>query len=93
MPHGRRMSDAIEPRIFPWHRASIRLRHPERPRRASAKRLFGLIIVAATALSAAVMAATPEEVRGTVASVTADSATIHTVDKNVTIGLTSNPRY
>jgi hypothetical protein len=49
--------------------------------------------VAATALSAAVMAATPEEVRGTVASVTADSATIHTVDKNVTIGLTSNPRY
>ena len=37
------------------------------------KRLFGLTIVAVTALSAAAMAATPERVRGTVASVTADS--------------------
>jgi hypothetical protein len=57
------------------------------------KRLFGLTIVAVTALSAAAMAATPERVRGTVASVTADSVTIHTADKDVTVGLTSNTRY
>src|ERR1700744_724863 len=65
----------------------------QQPRRFPMKRLFGLTIVAVTALSAAAMAATPERVRGTVASVTADSVTIHTADKDVTVGLTSNTRY
>ncbi len=57
------------------------------------KRLFGLTLALTTALSAAALAATPERVRGTVTAVTADSVTVHTNDKNVTVGLTPNTRY
>jgi hypothetical protein len=57
------------------------------------KRLFSTTIAAATLLSAAAMAATPERVRGTVTAVTPDSVTVHTPAKDVTVGLTSNTHY
>lgn len=57
------------------------------------KQSFGLTLAIATLASAAAMAATPERVRGTVQSVTADSVTVHTSDKNVTVGLTPKTHY
>ena len=59
------------------------------------KRLLAWTIVAVTTLSAAAMAATPESgsAAPSSASVTADSVTIHTADKDVTVGLTSYTRY
>jgi hypothetical protein len=57
------------------------------------RRLLGLAIAASTALSAAAMGATPKRVRGTVTAVTADSITVHTADKDLAVGLTSNTRY
>lgn len=57
------------------------------------KRLLGLTLAITTACSAAALAATPERVRGTVTAVTANSVTVRTADKDVTIGLTSNTHY
>ena len=57
------------------------------------KRLLVLTLSAATALSTAALAATPERVRGTVTAVTSDSVTVHTADKDVAIALTSNTHY
>jgi len=60
------------------------------------KRILGLAIVASALTSSAALAATgtPERVRGTIASATADSVTIDTYkDKPVTIALTGNTKY
>ena len=57
------------------------------------KRLLGLAIAAGTALSVTAMAATPERVRGTVTAVTADSVTVQTAGKDVTVGLTPATHY
>ncbi len=57
------------------------------------KRLLALSTTAAIALSTAAYAATPERLRGTVTAATADSVTIHTADKDVTVGLTPTTRY
>jgi len=63
----------------------------------SPKRILGLAIAASAALvSSAVLAATetPERVRGTIASATADSVTVDThADKPVTVALTGNTSY
>ena len=61
------------------------------------KRILGLAIAASAALtSSAALAATgtPERVRGTIASATADSVTVDThADKPVTVALTGNTSY
>jgi hypothetical protein len=61
------------------------------------KRILGLAIAASAALvSSAALAATgtPERVRGTIASATADSVTVDThADKPVTVTLTGNTSY
>ncbi len=57
------------------------------------KQFFALTLSLATVFSAAAMAATTERVRGTVTAVSADSVTVHTAEKDVTIGLTSNTKY
>ena len=63
----------------------------------SPKRILGLAIAASTALaSSAALAATgtPERVRGTIASATADSVTVDThADKPVTVALTGDTSY
>src|SRR5258708_3941332 len=63
----------------------------------SPKRILGLAIAASAALaSSAALAATgtPERVRGTIASATADSVTVDTyADKPVTVTLTGNTSY
>jgi hypothetical protein len=62
----------------------------------SPKRILGLAIAASTLASSAALAATgtPERVRGTIASATADSVTVNTsADKPVTVALTSNTTY
>jgi hypothetical protein len=63
----------------------------------SPKRILGLAIAASTALaSSAALAATgtPERVRGTIASATADSVTVDTnAHKPVTVALTGNTSY
>jgi len=63
----------------------------------SPKRILGLAIAASAALtSPAALAATgtPERVRGTIASATADSVTVDThADKPVTVALTGNTSY
>ncbi len=57
------------------------------------KRLLGSAIAACTAFSISAMAATPERVRGTVTAVTADSVTVQTAGKDVTVGLTPATHY
>ena len=60
------------------------------------KRILGLAIAAAALASSAALAATatPERVRGTITSATADSVTIDTyADKPVTIALAGNATY
>ena len=63
----------------------------------SPKRILGLAIAASAALaSSAALAATetPERVRGTIASATADSVTVDTrAAKPVTVALTGNTSY
>ena len=62
----------------------------------SPKRILGLAIAASALASSAALAATgtPERVRGTIASATADSVTVDTyADKPVTIALTGNTKY
>jgi len=62
----------------------------------SPKRILGLAIAASTLASSAALAATgtPERVRGTIASATADSVTVDTyADKPVTVALTGNTTY
>ena len=63
----------------------------------SPKRILGLAIAASAALaSSAALAATgtPERVRGTITSATADSVTVDThADKPVTVSLTGNTSY
>ena len=62
----------------------------------SPKRILGLAIAASTLASAAALAATgtPERVRGTIASATADSVTVDThANKPVTVTLTGNTSY
>ena len=62
----------------------------------SPKRILGLAIAASTLASSAALAAdaTPERLRGTITSATADSVTIDTyADKPVTIALTGNTTY
>jgi hypothetical protein len=61
----------------------------------SRKRILGLAIAVSALASAAALAATgtPERVRGTIASATADSVTVNTADKPVTIALTGNTTY
>ncbi len=54
--------------------------------------LFGLTLAVSTVLSAAAIAA-PERVRGTVTAVSPTSMTLHSADKDVTIGLTDNTKY
>jgi hypothetical protein len=60
----------------------------------SPKRILSLAIAASALTSSAALAATgtPERVRGTIASATADSVTVDT-DKPVTITLTGNTSY
>ena len=60
------------------------------------KRILGLAIAASALTSSAALAATgtPERVRGTIASATADSVTVDThADKPVTVTLTGNTTY
>src|ERR1700730_7338127 len=60
------------------------------------KRILGLAIAASAALasSAALAATTPERVRGTIASATADSVTVDTnAHKPVTVALSGNTSY
>src|ERR1700732_2682605 len=60
------------------------------------KRILGLAIAASALASSAALAATetPERVRGTIASATADSVTVDTnADKPVTVALTGNTTY
>ena len=60
------------------------------------KRIFGLAIAASTLAPSAALAATgtPERVRGTITSATADSVTVDThADKPVTVSLTGNTSY
>jgi hypothetical protein len=60
------------------------------------KRILGLAIAASTLASSAALAATgtPERVRGTIVSTTADSVTVDThADKPVTVTLTGNTSY
>lgn len=62
----------------------------------SPKRILGLAIAASTLASFAALAATgtPERVRGTIASATANSVTVDTyADKPVTVALTGNTKY
>ena len=62
----------------------------------SPKRILGLGIAASTLASSAALAATgtPERVRGTIVSATADSVTVDThADKPVTVTLTGNTSY
>src|SRR5258706_8305165 len=62
----------------------------------SPKRILGLAIAASALASSAALAATgtPERVRGTIASATADSVTVDTyADKPVTVTLTGNTTY
>jgi hypothetical protein len=62
----------------------------------SLKRILGLAIAASALASSAALAAagTPERVRGTIASATADSVTVDThADKPVTVTLTGNTSY
>src|ERR1700760_4819160 len=62
----------------------------------SPKRILGLAIAASALVPFAALAATgtPERVRGTIASATADSVTIDTyADKPVTMALTGNTKY
>src|SRR5258708_3807809 len=62
----------------------------------SSKRILGLAIAASALASSAALAATgtPERVRGTIASATADSVTVDThADKPVTAALTGNTTY
>jgi|ERR1700730_1356200 hypothetical protein len=62
----------------------------------STKRILGLAIAASTLAPSAALAATriTERVRGTIASATADSATVDTyADKPVTAALTGNTSY
>jgi hypothetical protein len=62
----------------------------------STKRILGLAIAASALASFAALAATetPERVRGTIASATADSVTVDTyADKPVTVALTGNTTY
>ena len=62
----------------------------------SPKRILGLAIAASTLASFAALAATgtPERLRGTIASATADSVTIDTdANKPVPIALTGNTKY
>jgi hypothetical protein len=56
-------------------------------------RLFALTLAACTTLSAAALAATPQRVRGTITAVTADSVTIDSAGKDVTVGLTPSTHY
>ena len=62
----------------------------------SPKRILGLAIAASALVSSAALAATgtPERVRGTMASATADSVTVDTyADKPVTVILTGNTSF
>ena len=62
----------------------------------SPKRILGLAIAASALASSAALAATgtPERVRGTIASATAESVTVDTyANKAVTIALTDNTKY
>jgi hypothetical protein len=62
----------------------------------STKRILGLAIAASTLASSAALAATgtPERVRGTITSATADSVTIDTyANKPLTVALTGNTKY
>jgi hypothetical protein len=59
-------------------------------------RILGLAIAASTLASSAALAATgtPERVRGTITSATADAVTVDThADKPVTVSLTGNTKY
>ena len=57
------------------------------------KSLFGLTLGITAVAAMGAHAASPERVRGTVSAVTAESVTVHTADKDVAIGLTSNTHY
>ena len=60
------------------------------------KQILGLAIAASTLASSAALAATgtPERVRGTITSATADAVTVDThADKPVTVTLTGNTKY
>ena len=60
------------------------------------KQILGLAIAASTLASSAALAATgtPERVRGTITSATANSVTVDThADKPVTVSLTGNTSY
>ena len=57
------------------------------------KYLFGLTLGITAVAAIGAHAASPERVRGTVSAVTAESVTVHTADKDVAIGLTSNTHY
>src|SRR6201981_1753879 len=60
------------------------------------KQILGLAIAASTLASSAALAATetPERVRGTITSATADAVTVDThADKPVTVSLTGNTKY
>src|ERR1700739_366048 len=60
------------------------------------KRILGLAIAASVLASSAALAATetPERVRGTITSATADAVTVDThADKPVTVSLTGNTKY
>src|ERR1700741_5595887 len=62
----------------------------------SPKRILGLAIAASTLASSAALAATgtPERVRGTIASATADAVTVDTyANKPLTVALTGNTTY
>jgi phosphate-selective porin len=62
----------------------------------SLKRILGLAIAVSALASSAALAATgtPERVRGTIASATADSVTVDTyADKPVTVALTGSTSY
>ena len=54
--------------------------------------LFGLTLGITAVAAIGAQAASPERVRGTVSAVTTESVTVHTADKDVAIGLTSNGR-
>src|SRR6201982_3876852 len=62
----------------------------------NSKQILGLAIAASTLASSAALAATgtPERVRGTITSATADAVTLDThADKPVTVTLTGNTKY